>query len=179
LRGFPEKAGIARFSFMGAKLLDSISKTPLEAHILSLSEKTLEPKGFRVVDVDCRVGPRSIVRLFIERAPSQPPTLDDCATASKLVSEVYDTDSELIPGAYDLEVSSPGLDRRLRLREDFEKASGQDLKLKLTDSIPGLGANVTGKLERVDAENVVMNVNKKEWPIPLTKVRQANIIWRF
>src|SRR4051794_16535757 len=101
---------------MGAKLLESISKTPLELRILSLSENVLEPQGFRVVDVDCRVGHRSLLRIFIERAGSQNPTLDDCASASRLLSAQLDTDEEILPGAYDLEVSSPGLDRRLRLK---------------------------------------------------------------
>lgn len=118
------------------------------------------------------------MRLFIERASGEPPTLDDCANASRAIGDILENEN-LIPGAYDLEVSSPGLDRRLRVRADFEKSVGSDIKLKLTDSVEGLGANVTGKLERVDAAGVIVLTQKKEWPIPLSKIKQANVVWRF
>jgi ribosome maturation factor RimP len=161
--------------------LESILKSPLEERLLALCETVLGPQGFRTVDLDCRVGSRSLLRIFIERSAEgagAPPTLDDCASASRLIGAALDAEPEMIPSAYDLEVSSPGLDRRLRLHADFEKAVGQDIRLKLTESVPGLGANVTGVLAGVGEKELVVNVNKKDWALALSKVRQANIIWR-
>jgi ribosome maturation factor RimP len=178
LRGFLKEAGSARFLFMGAMPLESIVKSDLESKILGLSVQHLEPKGFRLVDVDCRIGGRSLVRLFIEKLPHLPPSIDECAEVSRSFGTLLDTEN-VIPTAYDLEVSSPGLDRRLRLRSDFEESVGREVKLKLTETVTGLGANVTGKLERVQDEGIIVFSQKKEWPIPLGKIKQANVVWQF
>ena len=156
---------------MGAKSLESISKTQVETQVLGLCEELLEPQGFRVVDLDCRIASRSLVRLFIERvagatAASDKPgstgaTLDDCAEASRLIGGVLETKEELIPGGFDLEVSSAGLDRRLRTEADFRAVVGETVKLKLTAAIQGLGANVTGELVRVESAGIVVSVSKK------------------
>src|SRR5687767_6805867 len=125
----------------------SIAKSESEKRILELCEKHLEPEGFRAVDVDCHLAGRSIVRIFIERiVPSggdSTPSLENCASASRLLGPVLEADP-MIPGAFDLEVSSPGLDRRLRLDKDFEQVVGEEVKLKLIERIESIGANLTG-----------------------------------
>ena len=166
---------------MWAKHLESILKSQLESRILSLCEEHIGPLGFRAVDVDCRVASRSLVRIFIERvgeSSEKGTSIEDCATVSRTMGNIFDKDN-LLPGIYDLEVSSPGLDRRLRTLTDFEKSVGEEIKLKLTEKIEGLGANVTGKLERLAGNALVVNALKKEWPIPLLKIKQANVVWRF
>lgn len=148
---------------------------------MTLCDTVLSPEGFRTVDLDCRVGSRSLLRIFIERlaeGASAPATIGDCASASRLIGTALDAEPEIIPSTYDLEVSSAGLDRRLRLRADFEKSVGQEVKLKLTESVVGLGANVTGALAQVKTDELVVNVNKKDWTIALSKVCRANLIWR-
>jgi ribosome maturation factor RimP len=86
---------------------------------------------------------------------------------------------EFIPGAYDLEVSSPGVERRLRLKSDFERVIGSEVKLKLNEAIEGRGANLTGILLRVDEDSIVVNVSGGELAIPLNKVKKANLVWHF
>ena len=157
--------------------MESIRKTELETRLLALCETTLAPLGLRPVDVDCRIGPRSLVRLFIEGTGRGTATLDECAEASRKLGDVLDA-VEGIPGMYDLEVSSPGLDRRLRLASDFQGAVGSDVKLKLVESIPGLGANVAGRLEAVEGGALRVLSQKKEWPIPLAQVVRANVVWQ-
>jgi len=87
--------------------------------------------------------------------------------------------SDRFPGPYDLEVSTPGLDRRLRLQSDFERAVGNEVKLKLVESIAGRGANLTGMLEKVEPGSVVLKIQKDEVSIPLPKIKQANTVWRM
>jgi len=166
-------------------LTDSIRKTQAESEILELCEKTLSPLGFRPVDLDFRLSGRSLLRLFIERmraeavpAPEAAPggvSIEDCAEVSRTLGPLLD---DRIQGAYDLEVSSPGLDRRLRLRTDFEGAVGQDVKLKLAEKLPGRGANLTGRLVRVDKDEVFVDVGKDEVPVPLGLVVQAVRVWK-
>ena len=119
--------------------MPSIAKSRLEMKVLELCDTHLGPRGFRAVDVDCHVAGKSIVRIFIERlrlqaeaelssaepetavSPKRPQTsIEDCAEVSRLIGPVLDT-VEFIPGPYDLEVSSPGVERRLRLVSDFER----------------------------------------------------------
>jgi ribosome maturation factor RimP len=110
--------------------------------------------------------------------PQTGTSIEDCAEASRLLGELLETEA-FIPGAYQLEVSSPGLDRRLRLKADFEGNIGQTVKLKLSESIPGVGANLTGKLERVQGEEIVVSVNSKEVPVVIGRILRANRVWHF
>ncbi len=155
-----------------------IQKSETENRLIELAESLFSPLGFQVVDADCRIGPRSLVRLFIDSEKG--PNLDDCADASRLLGTKLET-VEWLPGAFDLEVSSPGLDRRLRARSDFAAHVGEEVKLKLVAAVPGLGANVTGTLVAVGegAPEITVSSQKKDWNIPLANVRQANLVWRF
>ncbi len=158
----------------------------MEAEILELCDQTLSPLGFRPIDLDYRASGRSLIRLFIERmkaekaeaTSAEAPTgvsIEDCATVSRALGPVLD---EKVPGAYDLEVSSPGIDRRLRLKGDFEKVVGQELKLKLAERLPGRGANLTGRLARVDKDEIFVIVDRDEVSVPLGQVLQAVRVWR-
>jgi ribosome maturation factor RimP len=127
--------------------------------------------------VDCHVGGRSLIRIFLER-PQADISLEECAEASRLISPALEGE-DLFPGPYDLEVSSPGLDRRLRIRADFDSVVGKVLKLKLTESLEGKGANLTGELLRVVADDLWVKVLGEERRIPLEKVKRANVVWHF
>ncbi len=163
-------------------MADSIRKSQEETEILELCEQTLLPLGFRPVDLDFRTAGRSLLRLFIERmkgvSAEGAPTgvsIEDCAVISRALSPLLDVK---ISGAYDFEVSSPGLDRRLRLKADFEGAIGQDVKLKLAEKLPGRGANLTGQLVRVDKDEIFIDIGREEVPVPLALVVQAVRVWR-
>ncbi|NBX92047.1 MAG: hypothetical protein EBQ85_02310 [Proteobacteria bacterium] len=159
--------------------MESISKSDLELKLLNTCEKELLPLGFRIVDLDCRLGGRSLLRIFIERLGSETQvSLEDCVRASRHLDPFLENEN-VLEGAYELEISSPGLDRRLRLVSDFEKVLGAELKIGLTESIPGLGANVRGKLLKVVPGQLAMSVSGKEVSIPLNQIKKANTVWEF
>ena len=90
--------------------------------------------------------------------------------------------ANLTHGSYNLEVSSPGLDRRLRLASDFEKEVGQEVSLSLYESVPGVGANVKGQLVKV--ENGRLSIaqgikNRKEFEVTFENIKRANRVWTF
>ena len=129
------------------------------------------------MDVDCKVGPHSLLRLFIERQEGQV-SLEDCTVVSELLSPLLE--EGIINGPFDLEVSSPGLDARLRLPSDFEKAVGGEVKLALVNKVEGFGANVRGDLLAVEEDGVVVKVGGR----PVNKflfenIKQANKVWKF
>jgi ribosome maturation factor RimP len=160
----------------------SITKNELELKVLDLCERVLGPSGFKVVDVDCRVGGRSLVRIFVEREGSASgnfpsATLDDCAEATRMLGEATELEA-WFPGVFDLEVSSPGIERRLRIQEHFERFVGHEIKLSLLESWPGRGANMTGVIERTETGSVTVRVDKDELTIPLPRIKRANLVWR-
>jgi len=171
------EAGIARFFFMGQANLVSIRKTDEEIKFLELCEKCLAPKGFRVVDVDCSLGGHSVLRVFVERPGQSGVSIDDCAQASRELDPILETENWL-PTGYDLEVSSPGLERRLRLPEDFQAAVGEEIKLKLVEKTEDGSANVTGPLKAVAEEAITVVWQKKEIPILFSNIRRANRVWK-
>lgn len=157
--------------------MESIAKSPDEIKVLDLCAPVLLEHGFALVDLDCRIGSKSLVRLFVESIePAKTVSLDDCVRATKAVEPVLEAHPD-IPGFFDLEVSSPGLDRRLRTRVDFEQALGYRVKLKLAESIPGFGSKPAGQLKNVDQHGVLLEVDKRDISILWTNIRQANRVW--
>ncbi len=173
-----QKRARARFLFI---MVSSIKKSDLEEKVISLSSETLEPNGLRVVDADVRLGPTSLVRIFVEKVSEThaPTSLEDCRKANALLGPVIEKE-DLTEGSYDLEVSSPGLDSRLRLLNDFNKVVGEEVKIELHASIPGVGANLRGVLKDVNPEGQIKVFSSgKEVGLILTEIKKANRIWNF
>lgn len=163
----------------------AITKSEIESKLIEQIELVTIPLGFRVVDLDFRVGGVSVARVFLDRvsaAPTPvkgyfPPTIGECAMMSPVIGKVID-ESEWGKGAYELEVSSPGLDRRLRLSTDFDQQVGKDVKLKLWERAQNGGANISGLLERSEGGTLFVRVGRESLPIALSVVKQANVVWK-
>lgn len=166
--------------------MDSILKTVDEQELLQVCEKQLTSLGFRAVDVDVRVAGRSLVRVFIDRLPpggqvesgSRSVSIDDCARISRELEPWLDH-WQTVSGSYDLEVSSPGVERRLRLRADFEAVVGRPLRLSVLDDQGNKAKNpVCGKLLRIDGDVLVLSCgNNVERRFSLEKVIRAELVW--
>ncbi len=176
--------------------MGSIWKSSEETRLLELCHAHLSSKGFRVVDMDFRSSGRSLVRIFIEKMArgssgdfsggeqSKPESeqglgasIGDCAEVSRILGDVLESEKG-IPGAYDLEVSSPGIDRRLRLAGDFEAVVGQSVRVQLRAAIPGRGSKITGTLMKVYPDRITLDVEGSELEIPLESVKLAQRIWQ-
>ena len=79
--------------------------------------------GFRVVRVKLATHPRRTLQVMAERSDGGPVVVDECARISRAVSALLDVEDP-VPGAYDLEVSSTGIDRPLVRPEDFDRFAG-------------------------------------------------------
>jgi ribosome maturation factor RimP len=103
--------------------------------------------GMTIVDVDVRGGGRrSVVRIFVDRPGGV--TVDDCRRLSDEVGDLIDV-ANLIPGSYDLEVSSPGLDRELRKDREFRWATGKLVRVWTREPVDGR-REWLGRLAAVD-----------------------------
>ena len=135
---------------------------------------SLEAMGYRVVRVAFTGGRRATLQVMAERSDEAMMTVDDCAIISHTVSALLDV-ADPIEGAYMLEVSSPGIDRPLVRREDFERFAGYEAKLELTQPREGR-RRFRGRLLGVDGDDVRLLVDDEPVLLPLAAVVRAKLV---
>lgn len=168
---------------------------PDRAALERLLEPVVSALGYELVTLELASerGGR-ILRLYIDTVPASFPVpegrapgevgvnVDDCALVSRRVGAVLDERVEAgvdpLPGAYRLEVSSPGLFRPLAKRAHFEGARGERVRVVAREKIDGRRVFV-GRLVAVDGSGedavVVVAVAEGERAVPLTEVAKANL----
>lgn len=92
--------------------------------------------GFNLVRVRFSGGGRPVLQIMVERIDERPIDVDDCAEVSRTVSALLDVEDP-IPGAYTLEISSPGIDRPLVRLDDFDRFAGHEAKIVMAGTIAG------------------------------------------
>ena len=132
-------------------------------------------EGLELVDVELAgAGGRTTLRLYIDRAEGV--SLDDCTSVSRAVSAALDVEDP-IEGAYDLEVSSPGLDRPLRTPEHFQKFAGEEVRIKAYGPIPELENRKSfhGTLRGFEDGRVLIEVDGKLFRVPAEQIAKAHV----
>ncbi len=141
--------------------------------LTKLLEPAVEQLGYELSDLEVKVGGRhDVIRLFIDKADGV--GLEDCETVSRQVSALLDVEDP-VPGHYVLEVSTPGLDRRLTKVEHFERFIGEDVRVKLRIPISGR-INFRGALRAVDEENIEVEVDGESHRLPIATIQSARLI---
>jgi ribosome maturation factor RimP len=98
-------------------------------------EPCLEDAGYELVEVEFdRQGGRWVLRIFMDREGGV--TLDDCQAVSQMLSPILD-EEDFVDGSYALEVSSPGIDRPIRKPKDFERFTGEPVRLRTVTPVDG------------------------------------------
>jgi ribosome maturation factor RimP len=139
--------------------------------LIVLLEPAVAAMGFELADLDAHFGRRGLVRLYIDRPGGV--TLDDCQRVSEQIGAFLDVEDPL-PGSYVLEVSSPGLDRRLRTVEHFERFKGDQARIELNDALEGR-RRFTGRLAGVEGGSVLLEVDGETWRLPLNDIAVARL----
>ena len=103
--------------------------------------------------------------------------VDDCATVSRQLDAVLDVE-DVVPGAYALEVSSPGVDRPLFDEAQFASQIGEEVRVRLVGGIDGR-RNYKGRLLAVEAGTATVEVDGVDHALPLADVEQAYLIGRL
>jgi ribosome maturation factor RimP len=145
----------------------------LQEQIQQLLEPILVSLDLTLWDLDFKKeGPQWLLRIYIEREPGGV-TLGDCETVSRDLGMALDVE-DLIPYAYSLEVSSPGLDRSLTKTEHYLKCVGTQVKIKTYQLINGEKV-FRGKLIGLEEGMVVLETDKGEiLRIPLESIAKAS-----
>jgi len=145
------------------------------ARIETLIAPSLEAMGYRLVRVAVTGGRRAqVLQVMAERIDDKPMGVDDCTEVTHTVSALLDVEDP-IEHAYVLEVSSPGIDRPLVRREDYERFRGHEAKLELATPIDGR-RRFRGKLLGVDADRVSLNLGTEVVELPLARIQRAKLV---
>ena len=115
--------------------------------------------GLELADVVCvGQGPRSVVRVFIDKPEGV--TLEDCERAHKALGPALDV-ADPFPHAYTLEVSSPGLDRPFKRIQDYRRAIGKRVTLKLREPLAGQW-RLVGTLTGVEDHALILELRDRK-----------------
>ena len=123
--------------------------------------------GFELIDVDFSSG---TLRLTIDKPGGV--TLDDCVAVNRRVSLILDT-RDPIEGSYRLEVSSPGLNRKLKDRKEFEYFSGRKVKIQTKEG------TLKGIIKGLAGDTVLLDIDGSEFLLPLDDIVKANLDFDF
>ena len=148
----------------------------LEQNLQEMLQGAVEDLGCELWGIECqRAGRFMTVRLFIDKEGGV--TVDDCADVSRQVSAILDVEDP-IADKYNLEVSSPGLDRPLFPLSQFERYIGQDIAVHLR--IPVMERRKwQGKLERIENDMVILIVDGQEQVLVFGNIQKANVVAKF
>ena len=120
-------------------------------------------------------GRHSLLRIYIDAAPGV--DVDDCARVSEQVGAILDVE-EPISGDYVLEVSSPGVDRRLFRLDQYASYVGEELDLRLRRPFEGR-RKFRGTLRGVEGDEVVLLVDDHEYLLPFGDIEKAQLTLRI
>ncbi len=128
--------------------------------------------GIELVEVVCvGQGPRSVVRVLIDKPGGV--TVTDCEQAHKALGPALDV-ADPFPHAYTLEVSSPGLDRPFKRLQDYQRAIGKEVSLKLRQPLNGQW-RVIGRLAEADEQAVLLTLSREAAEPQMLRVEQEQI----
>ena len=139
--------------------------------VWEIAEPLIVEEGMEMVDVEFRREPHGMVlRLYLDREGGV--GLDDLSRVSRQVGDLLDAHNA-VPGSYTLEVSSPGINRRLRRAEHFKRYVGQKIRVRTLAPLDGRRVFV-GPLTAVEADAITVDQDGTPCAIRFTEIAQAN-----
>lgn len=157
-----------------------MKKTDWLCSLREIAENVCNRRDFELYDLEVhQSGKRWLLRVTIDSI-DKPVTIDDCERISKEISSLLDIDDP-IPHSYTLEVSSPGLERKLRNTKDFERFKGERVKIVLNEDIEEVkGRVLEGIIMNVENEDISIEIDDgSRKVVPFFKIKKANLVFRF
>lgn len=145
-------------------------------HLWDLFEPVVNGMGYELIEIEYLPNPKyGVLRLFIDKESGI--QVEDCSAVSRQVSAVIDVEDP-VSGKFNLEVSSPGMDRPLRRAEDFQQFTGEVVKIKTSMPFEGQ-RNFKGLLKGMEEDLVVVECEDKEVRLPITAIDKARLVPDF
>jgi len=154
--------------------------TDVVDRIRAIAERVAAGYGLEIFDVQFRrEAPGMVLRVQIDRpgpaaTAEDSVSVDDCANVSRDLSAILDVE-DVVPAAYTLEVSSPGLDRPLRRVDDYARFAGRRARLVTREKVDGQ-TFFLGRLAGIDGDTILLDGDdRKRHRLPLGAVTRANL----
>jgi ribosome maturation factor RimP len=152
------------------------------AKIREAAERVARSEGLEIFDVEWKVGKQRLLRVYIDRLPDPANPQSnagishkDCERVSEQLSVILDVEDLVQGPRYTLEVSSPGLDRKLLKAADYERFAGRLARIWVNEPIENQKF-LEGRLAGYANGNVRLAVKDRELSVPLADIRKANLV---
>lgn len=147
--------------------------TAKEQKLLDALEPRAVDEGIEIVHIEIAGAKKApVIRVYIDAEGGV--SFDELSAAQAWIGQMMD-DIDPFPGAYTLEVSSPGIDRPLRTREHFARFAGSRAQVRTIAPLDGR-SNFKGTLEGVDGDAVRIGTEEGSFSIPFADIKRANLI---
>jgi ribosome maturation factor RimP len=138
-----------------------------------LIKPAIEKMGYELTDIEVKTqGREQLISIFIDNLTGI--NIEDCETVSRQISLLLDVENP-ISEKYTLEVSSPGLDRKLTKLNHFKRFIGNELRIKLLRSMDGR-RNFRGKLLAANKESIKVQVDGQLYKLPIDLIEIARLV---
>lgn len=145
----------------------------IEEKVERLIEKMLEREGIEIVDIEFLPAPKGgRLVIYIDREGGV--DIDTCARVSEMISPVLDA-SDLFKTRYYLEVSSPGIERRMKKKRDFQRFQGKEVKVETKSPVDGK-RHFKGIIGEVHDDYFVVEEEEESHEIRFDEIKKANLV---
>lgn len=155
--------------------------------IEKIAAEISQREGCELYDIEMiGAGNGRVLRVFIDKESGV--GIEDCSNVSKGLNLLLDVEDIVPGGMYNLEVSSPGLDRHLRTLRHFEKAVGKKIFVQLDQSLGSFGAqdkSITSMkkfeniLDGVEDEQLAFTIRDEQVKVPLSAITKAKVVFEM
>jgi ribosome maturation factor RimP len=169
-------AGLGSAAFLLLREPGLRATNPVEERVVALAEPTAQELGYRLVRVRVSGNRRKRLQIMAERLSDGDMGIDDCTKLSRALSALFDVQDPM-PEEYDLEVSSPGIDRPLMRIEDFQRFMGHEAKLETVAMIDGR-RRFKGVISAIDGDTVQLKLPDAELEValPFASLADARLV---
>lgn len=170
------ESGLAPTFFVAVNRM-AFERQAMVNHVRVMADRIVDSEGLELVEAEWKGGSRrGTLRVFIDKPAGI--THADCERVSHQLSAALDVE-DLVPGSYRLEVSSPGLDRKLSRRADYDRFAGRKARFRVREPLSG-ARHVTGRIEASSASSVSLRTaNGKMLEIAYDDIELARLVVDF
>lgn len=148
----------------------------IKGKVAEVATEICQELGYELVDVEFKKGAKhNLISIFIYKEDGI--GLDDCESVSRKIDEILDKDEDLTDPYY-LEVSSPGLDRPIKTKDDYRRNLGKEVEVKLYAPIDGK-KHFEGFLTSYDDENVLIKIDDAEMTFKQKDISMMRQVIKF
>ncbi len=149
------------------------AKDGVVLRLKEICEPVLAGLGYDLIAIEVE---GKILRLYIDRLQGtngEAVGIEDCVKATRELDPVLDV-ADVMPGRYELEVSSPGVNRPLARKQDFERFAGKRVTVRTFEKV-GDRRNFIGTLLGIEGDQIRIDVDGREHRVPLEEVSKAHL----